>query len=100
MVSPDSWSVITCDESIVLPSGSLQVMFFDIITGDIVCVASFAICMFAPESVIVGVYFLGELGGVPVLLIKLILVVPILILFVIYPNRHLHPFFLPPSPFL
>ena len=34
-VRPGSWSVSTCDESIVLPSGSLSVMFFDIITGEI-----------------------------------------------------------------
>ena len=87
-------------KSILLPSGILQVVFFDIITGDIVCVALFAWWMFEPESVIVGVYFLWELGGVLVLLIKLILVLIILILFVIYPNHHLHPFSPPPSPFL
>ena len=42
LVRPGSWSVATCEKSILLPSGILQVVFFDIITGDIVCVALFA----------------------------------------------------------
>ena len=100
LVRPGSWSFSTCDESIVLPSGSLSVISFDIITGGIVCVVLFSRWIFAPESMIVGVYFLGELGGFLILLIKIILVLIILILFIISPNRHLHPFSLTPSPFL
>ena len=100
LVRPGSWSVSTCDESIVLPSGSLSVMFFEIITGDIVCVASFSRLMFARESMVVGVYFLGELGEVPILLIKLSLGLLVLILFIISPNPHLNPFSIPPSCFL
>ena len=72
---------------------------FDIITGAIVGVASFSTCMSTPESSIFSVYFLVELGGVPILLIKLILGVLILILLVFVPNHHLHPFSLPPSLF-
>ena len=36
-----SWSVAMCDESIMLPSVSLSVISFDIITGTIVAVAFF-----------------------------------------------------------
>ena len=67
-------------------------MYFEILTRAIVGVYLFAICMFAPESAIVSLYLLGKLGGVPILLIKLILGVLILILFSIAPNRHSHPF--------
>ena len=63
--------------------------------GSIVGVASFSRCMFAPESLIYSVYFLGELGGISILLIELILGALILILFIIAPNRYLHPFFCP-----
>ena len=82
------WSVFTCDESILLPFCGLSDMSFDIITEDIIGVDSLNIWMFALESAISSVYFLGELGGVPILLIKLILGVLVLILFIIYPNYH------------
>ena len=39
-----------CDDSIVFPSGSLAVISFEIITGSIVVVAYFYICIFGPES--------------------------------------------------
>ena len=55
--------------------------------------------MFEPKSEIAGVYFLGELGGVTILIIKLILGVPILNLLIIFPNRHTYPFSIPPSLF-
>ena len=48
-----------CDESIVLPSGSLDVMSFEIMTGPIVVVACFARCIFSPESAIASVFLLG-----------------------------------------
>ena len=75
-------------------------MAFDIMTGAIVGVASFSIWVFTPEFAIASMYFLGELGGVPILLNKLILDVLILILFVIAPNRHLQPFSMTPSIFI
>ena len=75
-------------------------MLFGIMIGSIVGVASFSRWIFAPDSLIADVKFLGELGGGPIFFIKLILGVPILILFILAPNRHLHPFSLPPSLFL
>ena len=45
-------------------------------------------------------YFLGEIGGVPILLIRIILGILISILFVITPNHHLYPFFLTPFSFI
>ena len=81
----------------VIPSGSLAVVLFYNMPGDIIDVASFSGWIFAPESAISSVYFLGELGGVPIILIKLILGVLILILFIVSPNRNSHPFSLPPS---
>ena len=59
----------------MLPCGILVVVLFDTMNGYIVGVDSFDRCMFAPESAISSVYFLGELGGVLILLVKLILVV-------------------------
>ena len=41
LLVPSSWSVAMCDDFIFLPSGSLAVISFDIITGDIVVVAFF-----------------------------------------------------------
>ena len=58
------WSVATCDNYIVIPSGSLAVMSFDIMTGAIVDVDWFSRWMLVPEYEIASVYFLGELGGV------------------------------------
>ena len=100
MLRPGSWSVSIYDESSVLPSGSLYVMSFDIITVAIVGVVCLDIGMFTSASEISSMYLLGELGGVPILLIKLILGVLIVILFIIVPNLHLHPFSLPPNYFL
>ena len=48
-----------CDDSIVIPYGSLVVISFKIITGAIVVVACFARYIFAPESVIASVLLLG-----------------------------------------
>ena len=75
-------------------------MSFDIITVAIVGVVCLDIGMFTSASEISSMYLLGELGGVPILLIKLILGVQILILFIIVPNLHLQPFSLPPIIFL
>ena len=57
----------------MIPSGRIDVMSFNIITGDIFGMACFSGCIFAPESAIASVYLLEELGGVPILLMKLIL---------------------------
>ena len=89
-----------CDDSIVPPYGSLDVIAFEIITGAIFVVAYFARCIFAPESTIASVFLLGEICGVPIQSIKLILGLLISILFIIAPNRHSQPFSLPPSRFL
>ena len=99
-VGPDSCSVTTSDGSVVLPYGSLAVMLFGTIMGEIVGVASFYRWMFAPESLIACGYSLGELVGVLILLIKIILRVLILILFLITPKHHSQPFPLTPSLFL
>ena len=90
----------TCGDSILLTYVSLVVMLFGIMTGSIFGVASFSRWMFAPDSVIADVKFLGELGGGPNFFIKLILGVLILILFILAPNRHPHLFSLPPGLFL
>ena len=92
---PSIWSVAICYNSIVLTSGRLVVMFFEIMTGAIFGVASFARWVFAPESEIASVYFIRELGGVPILLIELILS-----LLIIYPNLHSQLLFLPLDLFL
>ena len=39
-----------CEESIVLPYGSLADILVDIITGAVSVVACFARCIFAPDS--------------------------------------------------
>ena len=89
-----------CDESIVIPFGSLAVMSLDIISGVIVVVDSVAGCIFTPESAISSVFLPGEFGGVLIQFIKLILGLLLLMLLIISPNRHLHPLSLPPSCFL
>ena len=81
-----------CDDSIVLPYGSISVILFEIITGDIVVMACFAMCIFAPESDIARMLLLGKFGGVLIQFIKLILGLIVSILIIISPNRHLHPF--------
>ena len=63
--------------------------------GDIVVVACFARCIFAPEFAIPSVFLLGDFGGVPIKFIKLVFVLLILILLIISPNLHSHPFLLP-----
>ena len=60
------WSVTICVDSIVLPSGSLAFILFAIIIGEIVGVACFAGCIFAPESVIASMLLLVGLGGVSI----------------------------------
>ena len=62
-----------CDDPIVLPSVSLAIISFEIITGAIVVVTCFARCIFASESVIASVLLLGEFCGVLIKCIKLIL---------------------------
>ena len=62
-----------CEDSIVLPSGSLVVISFGIIKGAIVVVACFAICIFAPEFTIARMFLLLSLGGVLIPFIKIIL---------------------------
>ena len=59
LIRPDIWSVAICDDSIVIPSGSLAVMSFEIMTRKIVVVACFARCIFIPESEIASVFLLG-----------------------------------------
>ena len=98
LLIPGRCSVAICDDSIVLTSGSLSVMYFEIMTGAIVGVACLDIYMFAPEYAIDSVCLLGELCGVPILPIKLILGVQSLILFIIAPNRHSHHFSSPMTP--
>ena len=100
LIGPDSWSVAMYNDSIVLLSGSLAVMVFEIMTGSIVLVAFLVRCIFAPESLIGSVFLLGEFGGVPIQFIKLILGLLISTLFIIAPNRHPCPFPLTPSLFL
>ena len=100
LLRPDSWGVVMCEDSIVLPSGILAVISIDIITGAVVRVACFSRCTFATESEIASMLLLGGLGGVLIQFIKLILGLLISILFIAAPNHHLHPFSLPPSLFL
>ena len=89
-----------CEESIVLPSNSLALISFYIITGSNVVVACFYRCIFAPDSVISSMLLLEEFGGIPVQLIKLILGLLNSVLSNIALNHHSHPFSLPPSIFL
>ena len=84
----------------VLPSSILDVMLFEIVTGGIVAVAFFARWIFEPDSEISNVQFVGELGGVLILLIKLILGDLILILSIISPKPHSQIFSITPRIFL
>ena len=52
LIRPDSCSVAIGEESIELPSGSLDVIPFEIITGAILLMSSFHRCIFTPDSVI------------------------------------------------
>ena len=100
MIMPDSWTVYICDDSVVIPSGSLAVMSFEIMFRAIVLVACFPICILAPDSTIASVFLLGEFGGVPIHFINLIFALLNSILLIIAYNHHLHPFLLLPSLFL
>ena len=73
LLRPDIWSVEICEDSIVFSSGSLTVISFDIITGGIIVVDCFSRCIFALESAISIILLPGEIGGVPIQFIKLIL---------------------------
>ena len=57
-IRPGRWIIDICDKSIVLPSVRIYVMLFEIMTGDIVLVACFDRCIFAPESAAVSVFLL------------------------------------------
>ena len=59
MLRPVSWRVSICDDSFVLLSGSLAIIFFDTLTGTIVVVACLFRCVFAPESEIANMLLLG-----------------------------------------
>ena len=59
MLRLGSWSVTIYDEPIVIPSDSLVVMSFEIMTGSIVMVDCFDRCIFVPESDIASVFLLG-----------------------------------------
>ena len=84
----------------MLPSGSLAVISFEIIIGDILVEACFAMRILAPESVITSMLLLGVSGGVSIKLIKLILGLIFSILFITASNRHLKPFLFLTSLFL
>ena len=84
----------------VIPSGTLAVVLFEIMTGVIVGIALFDRWIFTPESAIYNVYFVAELGGVLILFIKIFLGDILLIIYIINPNHHSRPFKLPPSVFL
>ena len=58
-IRPGIWIVAMCEDSIILPYGSLAFISFGIITGAIVVVACFARCIFAPDSDIYGMLLLG-----------------------------------------
>ena len=88
---------LLCEDSIVLPYGSIAVVSFVITTGAIVVMDCFAMCIFASESVIASVFLLGELGGVLIKFIKRIVGLLITFSFIVVPKRHPHPFLLPPS---
>ena len=51
---PGSWSVVICEDSIVIPYGSLSVILFGIVTG-----ACFDRFIFAPNSDIDSILLLG-----------------------------------------
>ena len=59
VVMPESCSVAKWDDSLVITSGSLDLVSFENMNGKIVGVYLFSSSMFAPESKISIVYFLG-----------------------------------------
>ena len=52
LLRPGIWSVAMCEDSIVLPFGSLDIISFKIITRTIVVVACFSRCILSLESAI------------------------------------------------
>ena len=52
-----SYSVATCDDSIVLLYGILFVVYFENMNGAVVVVACYTIYMFVPGFEISGLYF-------------------------------------------
>ena len=54
-----------------MPSGSLAVMLFEIMTGAVFVVGCLARCILAPESMIDSVCLIREFGGIQILPIKL-----------------------------
>ena len=97
LLGPGIYSVNICDDSIVLLSGNISVISFEMMTRAIVVVDCFSRCIFAPESAIASMFLLGEFVGVPIQLIKLILMLLISILLIIASNLNSHPFYLTPS---
>ena len=63
LLSPGSWSVAMCDDSIVIPSVSLDLVPFEMMTRAIVEVACFSSCIFAPKYTITSVFFYDDLVG-------------------------------------
>ena len=63
LIGPGSWIVDIFDYFIVIPSGSLAVVLFEIMTGAIVVMAFFYRCIFAPESSISCMSFQENLVG-------------------------------------
>ena len=59
LLIPGSWSVPMGEDSMVIPSGSLDIISFEIITGAIVVVAFISRFIFTPESVIANILLLG-----------------------------------------
>ena len=70
LLRPDRWSVVMCEDSIVLSSGSLVVVSFEIITGAILLVACFVKHVLATESAIASIFLLVGLGGVLIQLLN------------------------------
>ena len=64
---PVSRSVVTCFNSMFLPSGSLASVVSENLTGSVVFVALLARFMFALESAIAKLLLEGEFGGVLIL---------------------------------
>ena len=96
LLIPGIWSVPICEDSIVLPSGSLVFIALSIIIGSIVWMACLARCIFSPEPAIAIMVVLVGLGGVSMWFIKLILGLLLLILLSIASNRYSRPFSMPP----
>ena len=66
LLRPGRWTVVLCEDSIVLPYGSLAFISFSMIAGAIVGVACFDRCIFTPESTIASILLLVGLGEVSI----------------------------------